>query len=451
MNLSFLDYLTVTPFVVFFFGFCIFIHELGHFLAAKWCGLHIVAFSIGFKKIWGFKYKGVDYRIGCIPCGGYVDLPQIDATGEPKDENGNPLPEAKPIDKIITAFAGPLFNVFFGVFLSLFVWYYGVPQGTPRMKEIKVASVDAFSPEYKAGLREGDIITAFNGEKFNCTWNDFARKFIFAVDKVTLDVNREGKNLKIAFQPIPNLKKTPREKVPYPFFLPLPPVKCVVEPGSPVAKTGMHTGDVVVAVNGENIEKFADFEKFLNNNNGTLFNLTVSRDGDRIELANITPRAVKTGIYRIGVALGESLTSTISYVDPSPDSSKVGGGFKKGDVVLRVDGKVLENPFQLGDAIEKAGNTPMSFLLLRGGETLTVSKIFPTPGLKKTENGRIALKYKRSSVVWLPAILPDTPAAKAGLKPFDRIVKINDLENPSLKTFRKAVAASKGVPVALVV
>lgn len=77
---------------VFFLGWCIFVHELGHFLAAKWRGLHIVAFSIGFKKVWGFKHKGIDYRIGCIPCGGYVDLPQIDATGEPKDEHVTPSP-----------------------------------------------------------------------------------------------------------------------------------------------------------------------------------------------------------------------------------------------------------------------------------------------------------------------------------------------------------------------
>ena len=50
-------------FMVVFFGLCVFIHELGHFLAAKACGLHVVAFSIGFKKIWGKKIGGVEYRI----------------------------------------------------------------------------------------------------------------------------------------------------------------------------------------------------------------------------------------------------------------------------------------------------------------------------------------------------------------------------------------------------
>ena len=79
-------------FMVFFFGFCIFIHELGHFLAAKWRGLHVIAFSIGFRKIWSKKIGGVEYRIGWIPFGGYVEIPQVDASGEALDEDGKPLP-----------------------------------------------------------------------------------------------------------------------------------------------------------------------------------------------------------------------------------------------------------------------------------------------------------------------------------------------------------------------
>jgi len=97
-------------FVVFFFGMCVFSHELGHFLAGRWRKLHIDAFSIGFRKVWGKKINGVEYRIGCIPLGGYVELPQIDATGEvPHAADGTELKRAKPLDRIITAFAGPLF------------------------------------------------------------------------------------------------------------------------------------------------------------------------------------------------------------------------------------------------------------------------------------------------------------------------------------------------------
>ena len=72
---SFLGYLGTAGAVVFVFaalGFCILFHELGHFLAAKMLGLHVDAFSLGFRPFWRKKYKGVEYRIGYLPFGGYV-------------------------------------------------------------------------------------------------------------------------------------------------------------------------------------------------------------------------------------------------------------------------------------------------------------------------------------------------------------------------------------------
>ncbi len=151
-------------FMIFFFGLCIFVHELGHFLVAKWRGFHVIAFSIGFRKIWGKKYKGVEYRIGWIPFGGYVDIPQIDSTGEAKDENGNPLPKGKPVDRILAAAAGPVFNIIFGFILAVAVWIGGLPQETPKLSSIEVATIEQESPEYRAGLREGDKILKLNGK-----------------------------------------------------------------------------------------------------------------------------------------------------------------------------------------------------------------------------------------------------------------------------------------------
>ena len=86
--------IAATVFVFIAIGFCIFSHELGHFLAAKWRGLHVDAFSIGFKSFWKKKYKGVEYRLGWIPVGGYCEIPQIDAADEePKAADGTVLRE----------------------------------------------------------------------------------------------------------------------------------------------------------------------------------------------------------------------------------------------------------------------------------------------------------------------------------------------------------------------
>ena len=72
-------------FVGFFFGFSIFIHELGHMLAALWRNMHVDKFSIGFgHRILSKRWKNIDFIIGWLPFGGYVALPQMDASGEPK-------------------------------------------------------------------------------------------------------------------------------------------------------------------------------------------------------------------------------------------------------------------------------------------------------------------------------------------------------------------------------
>ena len=196
MFLEILGWIGSLVFVVVFIGLCIFVHELGHFLAARWRGLHIDAFSLGFRKIWCKKINGIEYRIGCLPFGGYVELPQVDTTEAiPKSADGVELPPAKPLDRIITAAAGPLFNVLFGLFLACFVWIFGMPMppDAAKLTEFNVLSVDETSPEYQAGLRPGDTITAFDNEPFEMSWAEFTQAIMLKPGlAVQLDVRRPG-------------------------------------------------------------------------------------------------------------------------------------------------------------------------------------------------------------------------------------------------------------------
>src|SRR5436190_19928627 len=100
--------------VLLVFNFIILIHEWGHFLAARWRGLKIEKFQIWMgKTIWKKTYNGVQYGLGTIPIGGFVQLPQMAPMGaiEGKTESDEPLPPIKPMDKIIVAAAGPLFSL----------------------------------------------------------------------------------------------------------------------------------------------------------------------------------------------------------------------------------------------------------------------------------------------------------------------------------------------------
>ena len=84
-------------FIVFFFGFCVFIHEFGHLLVALWKGLHVEKFSVGMgPKLWGFTYKGVEYVISWLPFGGYVSLPPLAPPPPPPPPHPPPPPPRPP-------------------------------------------------------------------------------------------------------------------------------------------------------------------------------------------------------------------------------------------------------------------------------------------------------------------------------------------------------------------
>src|SRR5881275_3466545 len=106
-----LKYIFIILEVLMLFNLLIGVHELGHFLAAKWRGLKVDRFAIWFgKPIWKKKIGGVEYALGTIPAGGYVALPQM-ATMEMIEGKGDgseqPLPPISALDKIIVAVAGP--------------------------------------------------------------------------------------------------------------------------------------------------------------------------------------------------------------------------------------------------------------------------------------------------------------------------------------------------------
>jgi regulator of sigma E protease len=144
--------------VLILFNLLIFVHELGHFLAARWRKMRVDRFAIWFgKPIWKAKIKGVEYALGWIPAGGYVALPQMATMEmiEGKSDSGEPLPPASPLDKIIVAFAGPLFSFLLAVAFAVLVWGVGKPVNQAE-SSTTIGWVEPDGPAWKAGLRPGD-------------------------------------------------------------------------------------------------------------------------------------------------------------------------------------------------------------------------------------------------------------------------------------------------------
>src|SRR5216117_1642547 len=115
--------------VVLLFNLLIVVHELGHFLAARWRGLYIEGFGVWFgKPIWKKTINGVQYSLGSLPFGGFVKLPQLapmDMIEGKADMDRAALPKISAFDKIIVAFAGPLFSFLLAVVFAIVIWTVG--------------------------------------------------------------------------------------------------------------------------------------------------------------------------------------------------------------------------------------------------------------------------------------------------------------------------------------
>src|SRR5438309_6367324 len=134
--MALIKYVLVILEVLLLFNLLIFVHELGHFLAARWRGLKVDRFAIWFgKPIWKKKINGIEYVMGTIPAGGYVSLPQMatmEAIEGKSESAGQPLPQISALDKIIVAFAGPLFSFLLAFAFAVVVWLVGKPEQNVR-------------------------------------------------------------------------------------------------------------------------------------------------------------------------------------------------------------------------------------------------------------------------------------------------------------------------------
>ena len=186
--------------VVLLFNLLIGVHELGHFLAAKWRGLKIDRFAIWFgKPIWKTKIGGVEYALGWIPAGGYVALPQMatmEAIEGKSDTPTGQLPAVSPLDKIIVAVAGPLFSFLLAVFFAFIVWGVGKPT-TEGDDTTQIGWVDPTGPAWTAGLRPGDTILEIDGypvKHFSATTQDSViwRVITSEGSKIAIKYRRDG-------------------------------------------------------------------------------------------------------------------------------------------------------------------------------------------------------------------------------------------------------------------
>lgn len=269
-GLSNILYIALLIFVVVMsFNVIIFVHELGHFLAAKWRGLQIDRFQIWFgKPIWKKTIKGVQYGLGWIPAGGFVALPQMAPMEsiEGKNSDGKPLAPIKPIDKIIVAFAGPLFSLLLALAAAGIVSKIGKP--TELIPSTEIGEVAKDSPAEKAGLLVGDKILQVNGEDVSVFQGQldgvFERIVLSKGDEIEFKIQRPGVaepivlSSKFELAPTRWYERRALRNVGIESVNDYVAVALVME-DSPAEKAGLKTGDRLGKLNGTEIRSSTQF------------------------------------------------------------------------------------------------------------------------------------------------------------------------------------------------
>lgn len=286
---------------VFVLGALIVLHEAGHFLAARAVGAPVEVFSVGFgKRLWGFSWRGTDYRLSLIPFGGYVRVvglgpDESDVVGAGDAQEPELLPRWK---RALILVAGPLTNIVTAVLFLAVAFMIGVEVPRYRAQPAVVGWLEPGSPADVAGLRAGDLIVALDGDQVS-SWRDLESSVSTSGGRtVDVELERDGERLHLSMTP----ESVSRYGFGYSGLVPPLPAEVVqLVAGAPAERAGVQIGDRVVAVNGEPVEQFWDLIRLLAPHPGEQVVLSVQRGEQRLDLPVTTQD--QGGEGKVGIAI----------------------------------------------------------------------------------------------------------------------------------------------------
>jgi regulator of sigma E protease len=266
----------------------IFVHELGHFLAARKFGVVVEKFALGFgPKIVGFTKGGTEYLIAAIPLGGYVKMKGEEVEESDADEKGS-FSAAPVSHRLAIAFAGPLFNILFAISIYYFVYLMGVPALSPV-----IGNVNDESPALVAGLQTGDRILAIGEEKISY-WEQLQKRVHDSPGRsLDFKVGRNDNVINVSITPVTEQITDlfgDKESVGLIGITPLVRSITLVKEGTPAARGGIQEGDTLLQVDGTKIFGWEDLKTAAIDKPGQELTFQVLRNDTEI-LLKITPEA----------------------------------------------------------------------------------------------------------------------------------------------------------------
>ncbi len=322
-------------------GVLVVIHELGHYLVARWCGVKVLRFSVGFGRvIWSRRFgpDQTEWALSLVPLGGYVKM--LDARD---DEIGPIAPADEPREftrqsvwkRIAIVAAGPLANFLLAILIFSVLFMHGVPEPVARVA-VQPASLSA-----QAGLRQGDLVTAVDGESVR-SWNELRWALLQrAMDHRDARLLLERSNAqggRSLVEATLALQALPAEALDGQLFdalgmdLAKPPALLgEILPDGPAAAAGLQPGDLILAIDGQPVDDGLAFIDRLRDNPGRSLQLSGVRQGQPFTAA-VTPLSEKAGDQIVGrIRAQVDMRSAMVVIDANP-----------GEAVLRAVGKTWD-------------------------------------------------------------------------------------------------------------
>ncbi len=392
-------------------SFLIFIHELGHFLAARLFKVRVETFSVGFgPRVWGFRRGETEYRLSLVPLGGYVKM--AGEYGELRDGSAlaaDDLTAKPPWQRAVIFSAGVAVNTLFAFVVFPLAFAIGVPFTAPV-----IGSIAPGGPAWQAGLQRGDEILSVDGHRIY-GFPDIALEVALSdPERTALRLRRGGRESEVVLQAARN----PDEKRLEIGIGPAYSRRLAVERDGLAWVAGLRPGDELLDVDGVPLpeDEAPDAVLARRMGDGNPLTLGVGRDGARHE-ARLQPlRVIPEDLRLLGFLPID--TAVAALRGPALDPA---GVLRAGDVVREVAGAPVGGAQALREAAAAAPAGDLALLVLRGSGLLELS--LPAAQRAWLEQD-VAFDFDHGHTV--VRVLPDGAVAAAGLRDGDEILALDD-------------------------
>jgi regulator of sigma E protease len=380
------DFLTSLVAVVAVLGFMILIHEFGHYAVAKWLGVRVEQFAIGFgTRLIGFRKGDTDYRINAIPLGGYVKMSGENPMDKRTDDPREFLNQSR-WHRFLIAIAGPAMNIVLAIVLltTVYMVHYEYPAVYDEPTVIGWVLKD--SAAAKAGFQIGDRITRVDGQQ-NPTWEQIDLKEALSPGQpLEVEVERNGQTLPITITPEP----MGLDRIGYAGWAPKEDTVTItdVQPNMPAEKAGLKEGDQILTLDGKPVPVLAAMVESLEASKDKPITLTVLRDGQQ-KTFTVQPILLEKR-YRIGIGSLQMKAKTLPFAQAF--SLSLHNNRQNALLILELVKKMaehkisvrsIEGPIRIGQAAGEAarskGWTPLMQLTAAISLNLGIFNLLPIP------------------------------------------------------------------------